>query len=110
MLRGFGATQADVAFQRKFVFTEQLNLRFRAEFFNIFNHPNFGPPNNSLSSPLFGHSTQTLASSLAGQAGAGFNPLYQIGGPRLVQLALKWPAGLFVPLLESSHVTIFPLK
>jgi hypothetical protein len=90
VLRGFGATQADVAFQRQFVFTEQLNLRFRAEFFNIFNHPNFGPPNNSLTSSLFGHSTQTLASSLgSGGAYGGFNPLYQIGGPRSIQLALK---------------------
>jgi hypothetical protein len=90
VLRGFGATQADVAFQRQFRFTEQLNLRFRAEFFNIFNHPNFGPPNNSLTSPLFGHSTQTLASSLgSGGANGGFNPLYQIGGPRSIQLALK---------------------
>jgi len=90
VLRGFGATQADVAFQRQFSFTEQLNLRFRAEFFNIFNHPNFGPPNNSLTSPLFGYSTETLASSLgSGGANGGFNPLYQIGGPRSIQLALK---------------------
>jgi hypothetical protein len=90
VLRGFGATQADVAFQRQFRFTEQLNLRFRAEFFNIFNHPNFGPPNNNLTSALFGYSTQTLASSLgSGGANGGFNPLYQIGGPRSIQLALK---------------------
>jgi hypothetical protein len=89
VLRGFGATQADVAFQWQFALTEQLNLRFRTEFFNIFNHPNFGPPNNSLTSPLFGHSTQTLASSLAGADNAGFDPLYQIGGPRSIQLALK---------------------
>ena len=90
VLRAFGATQADVAFQRQFALTEQWNLRFRAEFFNIFNHPNFGPPNNTLGSPLFGHSTQTLASSLgSGGANGGFNPLYQIGGPRSIQLALK---------------------
>ena len=90
MLRGLGAAQADVAFQRQFRITEQLNLRFRAEFFNIFNHPNFGNPNNSLTDPLFGHSTQTLASSLgSGGANGGFNPLYQIGGPRSIQLALK---------------------
>ena len=69
--------------------TDELSLRFRAEFFNIFNHPSFGSPNNVLSSPLFGQSTQTLANSLAGGNGAGFNPLYQIGGPRSIQLALK---------------------
>ena len=89
VLRGFGATQADVGLQKQFHFTESLGLRFRAEWFNILNHPNFGNPVNSLTSPTFGHSTQTLASSLAGADGAGFNPLYQIGGPRSIQLALK---------------------
>jgi hypothetical protein len=90
VLRGFGATQADVALQRQFHLTERMGLRFRSEFFNIFNHPNFGNPNNSLTSPLFGHSTQTLANSLgSGGANGGFNPLYQIGGPRSIQLALK---------------------
>jgi len=82
--------------QRQFHLTEKLGLRFRAEFFNIFNHPNFGNPTNSLAgcpqscNPLFGRSTQTLASSLgSGGANGGFNPLYQIGGPRSIQLALK---------------------
>jgi hypothetical protein len=90
VLRGFGAWQADVAFQRQFQLTEKVGLRFRGEFFNLFNHPNFGPPTNSLTSPLFGQSTQTLASSLgSGGANGGFNPLYQIGGPRSIQLALK---------------------
>jgi len=90
VLRGFGATQADVGLQRQFHLTEKMELRFRSEFFNIFNHPNFGNPSNMLASPLFGHSTQTLASSLgSGGANGGFNPLYQIGGPRSIQLALK---------------------
>jgi hypothetical protein len=90
VLRGFGATQADVALQRQFRVTEKMALRVRSEFFNIFNHPNFGPPNNSLTSPLFGYSTATLASSLgSGGANGGFSPLYQIGGPRSIQLALK---------------------
>jgi hypothetical protein len=35
-------------------------------------------------------STQTLADSLgSGGANASLNPLYQIGGPRSIQLALK---------------------
>jgi hypothetical protein len=90
VLRGFGAWQADFALQRQFHITEQLGLRFRAEFFNIFNHPNFGSADNTLGDPLFGQSTQTLASSLgSGGANGGFNPLYQIGGPRSIQLALK---------------------
>jgi hypothetical protein len=89
-LRGFGAAQADVALQRQFNLTEKLGLRLRSEFFNIFNHPNFGNPNNTLTSPLFGRSTQTLANGLgSGGANGGFSPLYQIGGPRSIQLALK---------------------
>jgi hypothetical protein len=90
VLRGFGATQADVAFQRQFHFTERLGLRFRGEFFNLFNHPNFGPPDNNITDALFGYSTETLASSLgSGGANGGLNPLYQIGGPRSIQLAVK---------------------
>ncbi len=89
-LRGFSASQVDIALQRQFNLTEKLNLRFRGEFFNLFNHPNFGSPNNSLTSPLFGYSTKTLANSLGtGGANGGLNPLYQIGGPRSIQLALK---------------------
>ena len=90
VIRGFDATQTDVSVQRQFRVREKAALRFRAEFFNILNHPNFGNPNNSLTTPLFGRSTQTLANGLgSGGANGGFNPLYQIGGPRSVQLALK---------------------
>ena len=90
VLRGFDASQADIGVQRQFRLTETVGLRFRAEFFNILNHPNFGNPTNSMTSPLFGRSTQTLANSLgSGGANGGFNPLYQIGGPRSIQLALK---------------------
>src|SRR5208282_2176078 len=34
-----------------------VGLRLRAEFFNLFNHANFGSPNSNLTDPLFGHST-----------------------------------------------------
>jgi hypothetical protein len=90
VLRGFDASQADIGLQRIFRVTEKVGLRFRGEFFNIFNHPNFGNPTTVLTSPLFGRSTQTLANSLgSGGANGGFNPLYQIGGPRSIQFALK---------------------
>jgi len=90
ILRGFDAAQTDIGVQRQFRVAEAIALRFRVEFFNIFNHPNFGNPTNSLTSTLFGRSTQTLANSLGpGGANGGFNPLYQIGGPRSMQLALK---------------------
>jgi hypothetical protein len=90
VLRGFNAAQADLGVRRRVRVTERVGLRFRSEFFNIFNHPNFANPTNSLTSALFGRSTQTLANGLgAGGANGGFNPLYQIGGPRSIQLALK---------------------
>ena len=90
VLRGFSASQADVGLQRQFRLTETAGLSFRAEAFNILNHANFGNPNNNLTDSLFGHSTQMLANSLgAGGANGGFNPLYQVGGPRSIQLALK---------------------
>jgi hypothetical protein len=89
-LRGFGATQVDLTLRRQFKLRERFALQARADLFNIFNHPNFGPPTNYLTSPLFGQSTQMLGASLGGggQSG-GLNPLYQIGGPRSAQLALK---------------------
>ncbi len=89
-LRGFGATQVDLTLRRQFQLRERLSLQARADLFNIFNHPNFGPPTNYLTSPLFGQSTQMLGASLgSGGQNGGLNPLYQIGGPRSAQLALK---------------------
>ena len=89
-LRGFGAWQIDFSVQRNFALSERFRLQSEADFFNIFNHPNFGNPVNYLTSPQFGQPTQTLNSYLGGggQSG-GLNPLYQIGGPRSIQLALK---------------------
>ena len=89
-LRGFGATEVDLALRRQFALRERVSLQARADIFNIFNHPNFGPPINYLSSPLFGQSTQMLGASLgSGGQNGGLNPLYQIGGARSVQLALR---------------------
>jgi outer membrane receptor protein involved in Fe transport len=90
VLRGFGAWQFDLGVRRDFPLYESLKLQFRAEMFNLFNHPNFGPPDHFLGDSTFGTPTQTLAESLgAGGQNAGFSPLYQIGGPRSIQLALK---------------------
>jgi hypothetical protein len=60
--------------------------------FNILNHPNFAPPIQDISNTSqFGLSTQTLGEYLAGGSvgNGGFSPLYQIGGPRSIQFALK---------------------
>ena len=84
VLRGFGATQLDLALRRQFHLTEKVGLQFRLDAFNLFNHANFANPNGVLSSGNFGRATQMLASGLG-----GLSPLYQIGGPRSLQLALK---------------------
>jgi hypothetical protein len=91
-VRGFGATQWDFAIHRDFPIYESITLQFRAEMFNVLNHPNFGPPNGNFPTSSFGLSSQMLGQSLsgAGSLGAGgLSPLYQIGGPRSIQLALK---------------------
>jgi len=90
-LRGFGATQWDFAVHRDFPMGERLKLQFRAELFNLLNHPNFGQPVSDVSSSRFGQSIQMLGQSLnsGNLGGGGFDALYQIGGPRSVQLALK---------------------
>lgn len=91
-LRAFGATQWDFSIHRDFIFREPWKLQFRAELFNVLNHPNFGPPNNDFGAGGFGVSTQLLGQSLSSQnslGGGAFDPLYQIGGPRSIQLALK---------------------
>jgi len=91
-LRGFGAAQWDFAIHREFRIRESLKLQFRGELFNILNHPNFGPPNSALGYGGFGLAFQTLNGNLAGVGGSGaggFNSLYQIGGPRSIQLAAK---------------------
>jgi Carboxypeptidase regulatory-like domain/TonB dependent receptor len=84
VLRGFGGWQIDFALHRQFNLTERVNLQFRSEFFNIFNHPNFAGVDNMVGDGLFGQARSTLNNSLG-----GVNPLYQIGGPRSIQLALK---------------------
>jgi len=97
-LRGFGATQWDFAVHRDFPIRESVKLQFRAEMFNVLNHPNFGPPSGCFGlfcGIPFGLSSQTLGQYLDGGGpssnvgGGAFSSLYQIGGPRSIQLALK---------------------
>jgi hypothetical protein len=89
-LRAFPLRQVDFAVRRRFAFGERLNLQVRAEFFNMFNIPNLAAPSTDTFSPFFGQSTQMFGRGLGGGGGnGGLNPLYQSGGPRSVQLALK---------------------
>ncbi len=91
VLRGFPMWQADMALGRSFNFTEKWKLQFKGEFFNVFNHPMFGLANwaTFYTTPAtFGVSSQTLRYSLS-SGGVGMSSLYQMGGPRSVQLSLK---------------------
>lgn len=105
-LRGFGAWQADLGLHRQFGIGEQLNIQFRAEVFNLFNHANFANPgapfpsvNLAFASATPGavaidnprmRSTQMLGRGLGGGGNSGgYNPIFQIGGPRSLQFALR---------------------
>jgi len=58
-------------------------MQFRAEFFNIFNHPMFNNPSTVLNNANYGRITQTLANAGSTQGDI------TSGGPRIIQLALK---------------------
>jgi Carboxypeptidase regulatory-like domain/TonB-dependent Receptor Plug Domain len=84
LARGFGAWQMDLALRREFPIHENLKLQFRAEAFNVFNHPDFGSIDTGFGDLTFGQAKQTLHNSLG-----VLNSLYQAGGPRSMQFALK---------------------
>lgn len=70
---GVGPRYSDWDFSifKNFRVTESKDIQFRAEFFNILNHPNFRLPDSDISSPTFNHIQAAL-------------------DPRVVQLALKF--------------------
>lgn len=84
IVRGFGETQINLAARRDFPLTESLKLQFRAEAFNILNHPNFGYVNPTITTATFGQATKMLNGSLGTVASQ-----YQQGGPRSMQFMLK---------------------
>jgi hypothetical protein len=68
--RGPAFTNVDASTLKNFPISETAYVQFRAEMFNIANHPNFGVPVADLASPNFGR-------------------ILQAGSPRLTQFALK---------------------
>jgi hypothetical protein len=71
----------EVDLMRKGASSKRLALQ-PGELFNKVSHPNFGPPTDLMTSPLFGQSTQMLEASLGRDSqNGGLNPLDQIGGP-----------------------------
>jgi hypothetical protein len=73
-LRQAGVNAWDFSLFKKTYFgpDNKLDLEFRTEFFNMFNHPQFGPPNTGLGNSGFGQVTSTVNS------------------PRLIQFGLKF--------------------
>jgi hypothetical protein len=57
ILDGPGFQNVNVSLMKNTALTERVNLQFRAEAFNLFNHPNFNLPDNFLGSPTFGRIT-----------------------------------------------------
>jgi hypothetical protein len=92
--RGVGFSNVDFSVSKEMKFKERLTAQFRAEFFNVFNHPNFA---NAFGGPG-GDNTHTDPS---GDAGSFFgfqnvtpdvlssNPVLGTGGARAIQLGLK---------------------
>ena len=64
----------DMGLFKKFTITEDVNVQFRAEFFNIFNQVNFANPNTNVSGGGFGRITSTHPNA---------------GDPRIIQFGLK---------------------
>ena len=57
IISGPGYQNVNFSLVKNTALSETLNLQFRAEVFNLFNHPNFNLPDNFLGSPTFGQIT-----------------------------------------------------
>jgi hypothetical protein len=89
-LRGFSVWQVDLSLRRRFRLANGISVEFRGDVFNVLNHPNFGEPDGTFNASTFGHATNMLNRALgAGGTAGGLNPLYQIGGPRSVQISAR---------------------
>ena len=92
--RDGGLRNWDLSVTKQFKFQEWLTAQFRAEFFNILNHPNFTNPYGASSGFGIGASGDPSVTNLFGcgcatpDQAAG-NPVLGSGGNRAVQLGLK---------------------
>jgi hypothetical protein len=83
-LRGFAAWQTDLSVSRDFTIRSPFRVQLRLDVFNVFNRANLGNPSGNMASVNFGVATQMLNQTLG-----GVNPVYQIGGPRSLQIAAR---------------------
>jgi hypothetical protein len=68
----------DVSIIRHVSLRGRVRLQFRVDVFDVFNHPNFGPPGNLVGSPAFGRITRTRL------------PTGEAGSSRQMQLAVRF--------------------
>jgi hypothetical protein len=77
ILTGPGFADVDLSIAKNTKVTERVALQFRCEAFNLFNHPNFGQPQNNLAVASFGQITATRTTR------------GDLGSSRQIQFALK---------------------
>ncbi len=83
---GPGIHRFDFSLFKKFAITERVSTEFRAEFFNILNHPNFNPPNFGGNGVVAIGGSGNYTDPHFGEVGSTrFNPY----DPRQIQFALK---------------------
>ncbi len=92
-ITGPGMYQINLALRRQIKIGEKLDIQLAAEVFNIDNHPMFGNFNVSWfpGNFFFGKPQATLSNAMSdGSLATGaLNTLYQLGGPRSVQLSAR---------------------
>ena len=74
---GPGFNNTDFSLIKNTRLGERIRMQFRAEFFDLFNHANFGPPGNVVGTPTFGRITATRF------------PTGETGSSRQIQFGLK---------------------
>ncbi len=90
ILRSFGLQQLDVGLLKSVKVSERTSVQFRAEFFNVYNHANFATPAASGNNLLTAGSSFGISQEMANSSSGGLLlPLFNSGGPRSIQLALK---------------------
>ena len=86
-----GFRNFDFSLAKNFHFGESKRLQFRAEFFNILNHPNFANPYGGQNGfGLNDPSVQPFGCGCATPDIAAANPAIGSGGPRSIQLGAKF--------------------
>jgi hypothetical protein len=90
ILRSSGLQQLDLSLLKTIKIRERLSAQFRAEFFNVYNHANFAGPAASGNNLLTAGSSFGLSQEMANASSGGLLlPLFNSGGPRSIQLAVK---------------------